>query len=109
MTKPLKFLIGLAAALAVGWVSHGPLGRGEAFLTQLEEPLQPLIANTRVAGVTVHMQRDPMARTAILSGPADCFQRNGLGSYGGIDARVLTIPGIRRVEWTNEAPNAPCR
>jgi hypothetical protein len=32
MPKLVKFLIGLAAALAAGWISHGPLGRGEQFI-----------------------------------------------------------------------------
>lgn len=110
MSKPLKFLIGFAVALAAGWVGYGPLGQGEAFLAQLEAPIQPLIDAQRVPGTTGHMQRDPFAaRTAILTGPADCFQRGGLGSMGGIDDRIRTIPGIARVEWTNPPPEGACR
>jgi hypothetical protein len=109
MSNGLKFLIGLAAALLAGWVSHGPLGRGEAFVEQLDSAMQPLVPGFNVPGVTATMQRDPLARTAILTGPADCFQRRGLGSLRGIDGRVLTIPGMGRVEWSNQPPEGECR
>lgn len=110
MSKKIKFLIGFAVALGAGWLAHGPLGQGEAFIAQLEAPIQPLIDVQRVPRVSGHMQRSPyLARTAILTGPADCFQRNGMGSMGGIDARVLTIPGIGRVEWTDMPPEGECR
>ena len=101
MPKFVKFLIGLAAALAAGWISHGPLGRGEMFVNQLESDLQLVIANANLPGVTGRVQREPLARTAILSGPADQFQRDGMGSMPGINRRVLTVPGMARYEWTN--------
>ena len=109
MSKRLKFLLGLAAALLAGWISHGPLGRGAAFVDQLDGALQPLVPALNVPGVSAAMQREPLARTALLSGPADCFQRNGLGSLDGIDGRVLSIPGMGRAEWTNQAPEGECR
>jgi len=101
MPKAVKFLIGFAAALAAGWISHGPLGRGEMFVERLEADLQLVIANAGLPGVTGRVQRDPLARTAILSGPADQFQREGMGSMPGINRRVLTVPGMARYEWTN--------
>jgi len=109
MSKPLKFLLGLTAALLAGWISHGPIGRGAAFVDQLDGALQPLVPGFNVPGVTATMQRDPLARTALLSGPADCFQRRGLGSLKGIEGRVLAIPGMSRAEWTNPAPEGECR
>lgn len=99
MSLWLKFLIGLAAALLAGWLSHGPLGRGAAFLDQLEGHAQRRLQVVNVPGVTVRMERDPLARTAILSGRADAFQRRGMGSYPGIDERIRTIPGIRAIRW----------
>ena len=104
MPNRFKFLIGLAAALAVGWLSHGPLGRGEAFIQSLDTALQAVVADAEIPGVTGQMQRDPLARKAILSGPADRFQREGQGSLPGLDERVLAVPGIARLEWTNPPP-----
>jgi OOP family OmpA-OmpF porin len=115
MSKRLKFLIGLAAALLAGVISHWPLGRGEAFLGQIEAPLQPLLERARIPGLAGHVQREPLARTAVLSGPADCFQRTGVFKSGkatdvpGLDQQVLAIPGMGRVEWTNPPPEGECR
>ncbi|HEY0114397.1 MAG TPA: hypothetical protein VGB54_01625 [Allosphingosinicella sp.] len=100
----VKFLIGLAAALVVGWVSHGPMGRGELLVARLESGLDAVMRRANVPGVSWRMQREPLARTAILSGPADRFQREGQGSLPGIDGRVLAVPGMGRVEWTNPPP-----
>jgi hypothetical protein len=104
MSKPLKFLIGLALAWLAGWVSHGPLGQGEAFIDQLDQGVRAVLADVRLPGVTGRMRRDPLARIAILSGPADRFQREGQGSLPGIDERVLAVPGMGRVEWANPPP-----
>jgi len=100
MPRPFKFLVGLLAALAVGWIAHGPLGRGEAFIDALEAGMQAALADAALP-VTGRMQREPLARTAILSGAVDQFQREGIGSLPGIDERVLAVPGMARVEWTN--------
>ncbi len=100
--KPFaKFAIGLAASLLVGLLSHGPAGQGAAFIDRLDRGLQAEIARAEIAGVTGQMQREPLARVAILSGPANRFQREGQGSLPGLDERVLAVPGIGRVTWTN--------
>jgi hypothetical protein len=107
MPRIAKLLIGLAAALAAAWLSHGPLGRGEAFVAMLETRAQAVVAQQGVAGVTVRMQRDPLRRVAILSGPANDFQRNGMGSLPGLNQRVAAVSGIGSVEWANAPPGAP--
>ena len=104
MSRTSKFLIGLAAALIVGWVAHGPLGRGETFVNRLETGARAAVADAAVPGVTVEMQRAPLARKAILSGPANQFQREGLGSLPGLNQRVRAVPGMGRVEWSNPPP-----
>ena len=97
-----KFLFGLAAALAAGWLHHGPLGGGERFVAALEEHAERRVRLTQLPDINVRMQRDPLARIAILSGPATEFQREGLGSYPGLNERVATVPGIARVRWEGE-------
>jgi hypothetical protein len=95
----VKFLIGLLAVLLMGWVSHGPLGAGERLLSSLEARASAEIDKSQVAGVEVRMKRDPMARVATLSGPANDFQREGMGQFPGINDRIRAVEGIDRIEW----------
>ena len=104
MSPGMKFLTGLAAVLLMGWLWHGPLGNGERLLGALEAQARAEIEAAEVPGVEVRMARDPMARVATLSGPANDFQREGMGQYPGINDRVRAIPGIERIEWTNPPP-----
>jgi len=103
MSPVVKFLIGLVVALAAGWVSHGPLGRGAAYLDGLEARAGSMVRYAAIPGVAVHMKRDPLSRTAILSGPANDFQRQGIGSMIGLNGRIGSIPGVAGVQWTDEA------
>jgi hypothetical protein len=96
-----KFLIGLAAALLAGWLAHGPLGQGKAFVDSMEARAKTEVAEAAVAGVDVRFPRDPLAREAILSGPANDFQREGQGLYPGLNDRILAVPGVGGVTWTD--------
>ena len=104
MSPALKFLIGLAAVLLMGWVYHGPLGNGERLIGALEAQARAEVAKSEVAGVEVRLQRDPLSRTAILSGPADNFQREGMGQFPGLNDRIRSIEGISALEWANPPP-----
>ncbi len=106
MSPFLKFLIGLAATLLMGWLYHGPLGNGEALIGQLETQARAAVAEGEVPGVQVRLQRDPLSRVAILSGPANDFQREGMGQYPGINDRVREVEGITGIEWANPAAPA---
>jgi len=106
MSRMSKFLIGLAAAIVVALVTYWPLGQGAAFADRLEAGARIMIARAEVPGVTVAMQREPLlTRKALLTGPANQFQREGMGSLPGINARVLAVPGMGSVEWTNPPPS----
>jgi hypothetical protein len=104
MSAIVKFLIGLAAVLLMGWVSHGPLGNGERLLSALETQARAAIAESEVPGVEIRMARDPLARVATLSGPANDFQREGMGQFPGINDRVKAIEGISGLRWADAAP-----
>ena len=107
MTPIVKFLIGLAAVVAMGWISHGPLGKGEEMLARIEAEAQAGVDATALP-IHVEMQRDPMARVAILSGQADEFQREGQGSLKGINDIVRETDGVSGFRW-NDAPSSEGR
>jgi hypothetical protein len=102
MATWLKFLIGLAAALAAGLISHWPLGRGAAFVDILEARARAVIAVAGLPQVQVRFSRAPLAREAVLSGQADEFQRLGQGRFPGLNDRVGAIPGVSGVRWEDE-------
>ncbi len=99
MPSAVKFLIGLAAALVAGWVSHGPLGRGDAFIARLEAQANAAVREAGLPRVTVRFDRDPLSRQAILTGPANDFQREGMGLMPGINDRILAISGVSGIRW----------
>ena len=94
-----KFLIGLGAALLAGWISHGPLGQGEAYIDSLEARAKAEVREAAVAGVDVRFPRDPLRREALLSGPANDFQREGQGLFPGLNDRIRAVPGVDGVRW----------
>src|SRR5439155_15001679 len=84
----LKLLTGLGAVLLLGWINYGPLGHGKLFIDSLEARARQVIAETNLTNIDVRLDRRPLRRAATLSGPADDFQRNGMGSFEGLTARV---------------------
>lgn len=120
MSRWLKLLIGLAASLLAAWLSYGPLGRGAAFIDRLEADAKAVVervkTENRLPGVAVRMSREPLARMAILSGPANDLQRCGTVIFSGPDAgctpreqdvpglngRVGDVPGMAGVLWVDE-------
>ena len=106
MNGPIKILIGLAAAMLMAWVWHGPGGQGEALVDALEQQARVAAANAELPGISVRMVRDPLSRAAILSGPANDLQREGLGSQQGVKDYVRAVKGISRVRWDDEPADA---
>ena len=99
MSPWLKVLIGLAVALAAGWLSHGPLGRGTVFIDRLEAHAKVRVRFDPVPGVDVRFGRNPLSREAVFTGYANDFQCYGQGSYLGLNGRILEIPGVSGVRW----------
>ena len=104
MPRLAKLLIGFAAALLAGWLNHGPLGQGALFVDNLQAGSEAVIRATELKGVTVGFPRNPLARTAILSGPANDFQREGQGDLPGLNERVAGVPGVSGVSWSDAGP-----
>lgn len=102
MRTAVKLLIGLAASLACAWISHGPLGRGQALVDGLERQARAAVARGQLPGISVRLGRSPLSRNATLSGPANDLQREGLGSQMGLSDYVREVPGIGGVRWADE-------
>lgn len=102
MRRSVKIAIGLLATLVMGWIYHGPLGRGQALVDMLEGQAKVAVAQAELPGIKVRMIRDPLARVARLSGSANDLQREGLGGQLGINDFVRDVPGISSVRWDDE-------
>lgn len=98
----MKILVGLVLALLIGWIWHGPVGNGERLVAGLESRARENVARTELPGIVVRLSRDPLARVATLSGPANDLQREGLGSQMGISDFVREVDGISDVRWADE-------
>ena len=101
MSPLVKFLIGLAAALLAGWIAHGPLGQGEAFIDRLDAQSKAVIRQWELP-VQVRFERNPLSREAILSGHIDRFQREGVPNFPGIEGRVAMVPGVSGIRWEGD-------
>lgn len=104
MPLSVKFLVGLAAVILAAWISHGPLGNGARLIDRLEGEARAAVARTELPGVDVRLSRDPLARDATLSGPANQFQREGQGSLPGLNDLVSGIEGVSNLRWATPPP-----
>lgn len=93
MSKRTTLLLGIAATVGFTALWHGPLGAGEKLAAQTEASARRTLDYYELPMVQAHMQRGPLARRLILSGPADDFQRSEL-------IRILDeTPGVLEVRW----------
>jgi hypothetical protein len=86
-------LTGITAVVGFTALWHGPLGAGERLARQAETSARRMLDYYELPMVQAHMQRGPLARRLILTGPADDFQRAEL-------IRILDeTPGVLDVRW----------
>lgn len=87
------FAGGVAATLAFGALWHGPFGAGERFAERADALARATLDHYEMTAVSARLERSPLSRTMILSGPADDFQRTEL-------VRILSeVPGVAEVRW----------
>ena len=85
--------LGIAAVVASTLLWHGPLGAGDRLAGRAEGTARRILDRYELPMIQAHMQRGPLARRLILSGPADDFQRREL-------VRILDeTPGVLEVRW----------
>lgn len=93
MSRPMIFLLGLAAVMGFAALWHGPLGAGDRLATRAEAAARAQLDRDEMFQVQARIQRQPLSRRLIVSGPADDFQR------GEIIRRLDDVPGILDVQW----------
>ena len=93
MTRLRIFLIGIALTMAFSAIWHGPVGAGDRLAAHAELIARRTLDYYELPMIQATLARRPLARTIVLSGPADNFQRREL-------VRVLDqVPGILAVRW----------
>lgn len=103
MNRASTVALGILATLAVGWLWHGPLGTGERMATNMESVARAQLDHDEMTQVQAHVQRGPLTRRLILTGPADDFQR------GEIVRRMELLPGVGDATWDSSALPAEAR
>lgn len=87
--------IGLGALATVAGVSvwHGPLGTADRFAYPIERQARTALDHWEMPLIQARLERQPMSRRLVLSGPADDFQREELVR------RLRALRGVSDVVW----------
>lgn len=93
MNRRAIFLLGLALVIGFTALWHGPLGAAEKLAGEVESDARRTLDHYELPMIQAKLQRGPLSRRLILSGPADDFQRSEL-------VRILDdTPGVLDVRW----------
>ena len=93
MNRWTNILLGVGATIGCTALWHGPLGASERLAAQSETAARRTLDHYELPMIQAHLQRRPLSRRLILSGPADDFQRSEL-------VRILDdTPGVLDVRW----------
>lgn len=103
MNRYATLVGGIVAVLAVTALWHGPLGGADRFSSSVEGYAREQLDHDEMTQVQAHLQRAPLTRRLILSGPADDFQR------GEIVRRMELLPGIGEAVWDPSSMPAEAR
>ncbi len=99
--RRLALIAGFLAVLAAAALWHGPLGGAAQYSSRVERGARQALDYYEMTKVTAQLQRHPLSRSLVLTGPADDFQRSEL-------VRVLDqLPGVSSVSWTNQRGGLP--
>jgi hypothetical protein len=91
--RPMIFLMGVAATLAATAIYHGPMGKGDAFAASIERAARAELDRQEMVQIDARLERGPLRRTLVLSGPADDFQREELPKI------MIRTAGVEAVRW----------
>lgn len=93
MKRNAIIALGVAASLVETAIWHGPLGAAERLAAKIETAARRTLNHLEMTQAGVRLERGPLRRRLLLSGPADDFQRAQL-------VQILDdIPGVADVRW----------
>ncbi len=96
--RTTALLAGIVAVLALGALWHGPAGAATRFARSVESGSRATLDAFEMTQVQARLERKPLTRVLVLSGPADDFQRREL-------VRIMSeLPGVAKVRWANSRP-----
>jgi hypothetical protein len=85
--------IGFAASLAAALLWHGPLGAAGRLADAIQASVTAELAHQEMTSVQGRIERGPLRRSIVLTGPADAFQRAEL-------VRIMRrLPGVNNARW----------
>ena len=93
MNRRAILFLGLASTFGFAALWHGPFGAGDRLTSKVETSARRTLDYYELPMIQARLQRRPLSRRLILSGPADNFQRTEL-------VRILDrTPGVVDVRW----------
>ena len=95
MKRNAILALGLAAVAAETILWHGPLGAADRLAGKIEAAARRNLDHFEMTKVAARIERGPLRRTLLLSGPADDFQRAQLVLL------LDDIPGVAGVRWAS--------
>jgi hypothetical protein len=92
---------GLAIALGLAALWHGPLGGAQRLTDRIEGDAQATLDFYELTHFSAHLHRGPLTRHLVLSGAADDFQHTEL-------VRTMDlIPGVSSTGWSDADAGPP--
>ena len=99
--RSIALAIGAVLSIALAALWHGPLGAADRFAAAIERNVRATLVNNEIPQVAGHIERGPLTRRILLSGPADDFQRGEL-------VRIVGgLPGVSRATWSRTGGGVP--
>jgi hypothetical protein len=89
--------LGVVAALGLAALWHGPGGAADRFAANVDHVIREALVNNEIPEVSGHLQRGPLTRRVLLSGPADDFQRREVVKL------MNVVPGVESASWSGGA------
>ena len=99
--RNLAIAVGFAVTIAAAALWHGPAGAADRFAAPVDRMAREALNHYEMSAVSATLNRGPLTRRLILSGPADDFQRGEL-------ARLLSqVPGVSGARWAGGSAGLP--